>query len=104
MCELFVMSNSHPATVAYSMREFARHGGFTTDHADGGGIASVEDRNARVFRDTDAAAESPYLRLVSALEFRSDVVLAASVPLTEKAWTPLAEGEVVAVREGKVIS
>ena len=75
MCELFAMSSSHPATVTYSMREFARHGGLTADHADGWGMAYVEDRDARVFRDVDAAAESPYLRLVSALEFRSDVVL-----------------------------
>jgi glutamine amidotransferase len=75
MCELFVMSSSRPATVTYSMREFARHGGLTADHADGWGIAYIDDRDARVFRDTDAAAESPYLRLVSALEFRSDIVV-----------------------------
>ncbi len=75
MCELFVMSSSRPATVTYSMREFARHGGLTADHADGWGIAYLKDRDARVFRDTDAAAESPYLRLVSALGFRSDVVV-----------------------------
>ena len=75
MCELLAMSSSHPATVTYSMREFARHGGLTADHADGWGIAYVDDRDVRVFRDTDAAAESPYLRLVSALGFRSDVVV-----------------------------
>ncbi len=75
MCELFMMSSSHPATVTYSMREFARHGGLTADHVDGWGIAYVQDRDVRVFRDVDAAAESPYLRLVSALEFRSHTVL-----------------------------
>jgi glutamine amidotransferase len=75
MCELFAMSSSHPATVTYSMREFARHGGLTADHADGWGVAYSEDRDVRVFRDTDAAAESPYLRLVSALGVRSDTVV-----------------------------
>ena len=75
MCELFAMSSSHPATVTYSMREFARHGGLTADHADGWGVAYVDDRDARIFRDTDAAAESPYLRLVSALGVRSDTVV-----------------------------
>lgn len=75
MCELFAMSSSHPATVTYSMREFARHGGLTADHADGWGIAYLEDRDARVFRDVNAAAESPYLQLVSALGVRSDTVL-----------------------------
>ena len=98
MCELFVISSSHPATVTYSMREFARHSSFTADHADDWGIAYVQDRDVRVFRDVDAAAESPCQRLVSALEFRSDIVLATNVPLTGEAWTPLAEGEVVAVR------
>ena len=75
MCELFVMSSSHPVTVTYSMREFARHGGLTANHADGWGIAYLEDRNARVFRDTDAAAESPHFQLVSALGVRSDTVV-----------------------------
>lgn len=75
MCELFAMSSSHPATVTYSMREFARHGGLTSDHADGWGVAYVEDRDVRVFRDTDAAAESPYLQLVSAVEVRSSTVI-----------------------------
>lgn len=75
MCELFAMSSSHPATITYSMREFARHGGLTADHVDGWGIAYLDDRDARVFRDTDAAAESPYLRLVSTVEFRSEIVV-----------------------------
>ena len=75
MCELFVMSSSHPATVTYSMREFARHGGLTADHVDGWGIAYIDDRDARVFRDTDAAAESAYLQLVSAMGVRSDTVV-----------------------------
>ena len=75
MCELFAMSSSHPATVTYSMREFALHGGMTSDHADGWGLAYVEGRDVNVFRDTDAAADSPYLVLVSGLEFRSEIVL-----------------------------
>ncbi len=75
MCELFAMSSSHPATVSCSLREFARHGGLTADHVDGWGIAYAEDRAVRIFRDVDAAAESPYLRFVSALEVRSDTVL-----------------------------
>jgi glutamine amidotransferase len=57
------------------MREFARHGGLSADHADGWGIAYLQDRDARIFRDTEAAAESPYLQLISALEFRSDTVV-----------------------------
>ena len=75
MCELFAMSSSHPETVTYSMREFARHGGLTSDHVDGWGVAYAENRDVRVFRDTDAAAESPYLQLVSALKVRSNTVI-----------------------------
>lgn len=75
MCELFAMSSSCPATVTYSMREFASHGGLTADHADGWGLAYVEDRDARVFRDVDAAAASPYLEMVSSREFRSEIVI-----------------------------
>ena len=75
MCELFAMSSSHPATVNLSLRKFALHGGLTADHADGWGLAYVEDRDVRVFRDTDPAADSPYLRFVSARRFRSDIVI-----------------------------
>ena len=75
MCELFAMSSSHPATVNLSLGEFSRHGGLTADHADGWGLAYVEDRDVRVFRDIDAAADSPYLQFVSRRQFRSDIVI-----------------------------
>jgi glutamine amidotransferase len=32
-----------------------------------------------------------------------DVMLVASVPLTDEAWTPLDEGEVVVVSEGNIV-
>ncbi len=89
MCELFAMSSSHPATVTYSMREFALHGGLTADHVDGWGIAYVEDRAARVFRDTDAAAESPYLQIVSATGIRSSsTVIRGRRPVTASSGRP----------------
>lgn len=75
MCELFAMSSSHPATVNLSLREFSRHGGLTADHVDGWGLAYVEDRDVRVFRDIDAAADSPYLQFVSQRHFKSDIVI-----------------------------
>lgn len=75
MCELFAMSSSLPAAVTYSMREFARHGGVTADHADGWGIAYYDGRHIRVFRDVDSAAESPCLRFVAAQEFRGETVI-----------------------------
>jgi predicted glutamine amidotransferase len=75
MCELFAMSSSQPATVTYSLREFARHGGLTAEHTDGWGIGYYEGGDIRLFRDTDAAADSPLLRMVSGLELRSDIVM-----------------------------
>jgi glutamine amidotransferase len=57
------------------MRELARHGGLTADNTDGWGLAYLEEGDARVFRDIDAAAESPYLRFVAAREFRSEIVI-----------------------------
>ncbi|MCK5379426.1 MAG: class II glutamine amidotransferase [Acidobacteria bacterium] len=75
MCELFAMSSSHPATVNLSLGEFSRHGGLTADHSDGWGLAYVEDRDVRVFRDIDPAADSPYLQFVSKRQFRSDIVI-----------------------------
>ncbi|MEX2488495.1 MAG: class II glutamine amidotransferase, partial [Pseudomonadales bacterium] len=32
------------------------------------------------------------------------VILLASVPLTQEAWTPMREGEVLAVRQGEIIA
>ncbi len=49
---------------------------------------------------TPGPIEIPGLAITSETQ---RVVLAASVPLTGEGWTPLAEGEVVAVRKGEVI-
>jgi glutamine amidotransferase len=75
MCELFAMSSSKPTAVTFSVRELSRHGGLTADNADGWGLAYLEEGDARVFRDIDAAAESPYLRFVAAREFSSEIVI-----------------------------
>lgn len=39
---------------------------------------------------------------VSVTSSRQDVILAASVPLTDEAWEPLREGEVIAISKGKI--
>jgi len=75
MCELFVMSSRLPATVNYSLEEFARHGGGTGPHGDGWGIAYYEDRDARVIRDLDPAATSPLVRCVADRGLRSGTVI-----------------------------
>jgi predicted glutamine amidotransferase len=75
MCEVFAISGSYPATITHSMRKFARNGGLTADHVDGWGVAHLEDRDAHVFRDADAAAENRYRRLISAFGSRSKTVV-----------------------------
>ncbi|MEJ2189597.1 MAG: class II glutamine amidotransferase [Acidobacteriota bacterium] len=75
MCELFVMSSRLPATVTYSLEEFARHGGGTGPHSDGWGIAYYEDRDASVIRDLDPAATSPLVRCVADRGLRSGTVI-----------------------------
>jgi glutamine amidotransferase len=65
MCELFAMSSRLQATITYSLEEFAQHGGRTGPHSDGWGIAYYGDRDARVIRDVDAAADSALVRFVA---------------------------------------
>jgi len=70
------MSSRVPASVTYSLEEFARHGGATADHRDGWGIAYHEGREARVIRDVDAASDSPYVRFVAEQGYQSSIVMA----------------------------
>ena len=56
MCELFAMSSRQPATVTFSLEEFARHGGRSAPHKDGWGIAYVQDRDAWVIKETAPAS------------------------------------------------
>ncbi len=87
MCELFMMSSSSPASATYSMREFARHGGLTADNVDGWGLAYVEERDVRLFRSVDAAADSAYLSMVSGWEFESETVVSHIRRATQGART-----------------
>ena len=56
MCELFALSASSPVDVRLSLHELARHGGETGMHADGWGVAFLQDRDVAVFREPSAAA------------------------------------------------
>ena len=69
------MSSRLPATITYSLEEFAQHGGLTGPHKDGWGIAYYGDRDARVIRDVDAAADSALVRFVAERGQRSRTVI-----------------------------
>lgn len=75
MCELFAMSARAPATVTFSLSELARHGGLTAPHADGWGVAFVEDRDARLFREPAPASTSACVRFLEDHPIRSTLVL-----------------------------
>jgi predicted glutamine amidotransferase len=76
MCELFALSASQPVDIKLSLAELARHGGETGIHGDGWGVAYLEGRDARLFREPSAAAFSPWVRCVQEHPLRSDTVIA----------------------------
>ena len=75
MCELFAMSSSVPATVTFSLEEFAQHGGLTGPHKDGWGIAFAEGGDVRVVKDTTAASSSAWLQFLENHPIRSRAVI-----------------------------
>ncbi len=76
MCELFALSASSPVDIKLSLSELARHGGETGIHADGWGVAFLEGRDARVIREPQAAAFSPWVKCLQDHSLRSDTVIA----------------------------
>ena len=58
MCELFAMSTRYPSTVTLSLEEFSRHGGLTGPHKDGWGIAWTDERDVRLVKESNPAADS----------------------------------------------
>jgi len=75
MCELFAMSSAHPATVTLSLEVFARHGGDTGPHRDGWGITYFEERDLRLIREAEPAADSDWVRFVRERGIASPLVL-----------------------------
>lgn len=76
MCELFAMSARFPTTVHLSMEELARHGGGTGPHGDGWGVGFVQDGDAFLLREPEAASASQWLTFLQERGLRSDIVLA----------------------------
>ena len=64
MCELFAMSSRGPATVTLSLSILAEHGGKTSKHKDGWGIAFYDEKDARIIKDTASASQSQWVQFV----------------------------------------
>ena len=76
MCELLAMSARLPTTIHLSLGELARHGGDTGPHRDGWGIGFVQDGDALVVREPEAASESRWVSFLRTHDLRSSIVLA----------------------------
>ena len=76
MCELFAMSCSKPATVTYSLNEFALHGGSKYKNNSGWGIAYFRDRDALTIKEPEPASDSPWVEFIANQGVESDCVIA----------------------------
>lgn len=64
MCELLGMECNVPTDIVFSFTGLRKRGGGTAHHADGWGLALYEGNAARVFREPEAAHQSPLARFV----------------------------------------
>ena len=76
MCELLAVSARFPTTIHLSLDELASHGGSKGPHRDGWGVAYLQDGDALVLREPDAASESRLLACAKHQALRSSTVIA----------------------------
>jgi predicted glutamine amidotransferase len=76
VCELLAVASRFPTTVRLSLDELARHGGETGPHGDGWGIALLDERDALLLRDPEAASRSPWVRFFEEHQPRASIAIA----------------------------
>jgi len=76
MCELFAMSAKRPATVSFSLMQFAEHGGHSGPHKDGWGIGYYAGRDIRLIKEAEAAADSEWVRFMMDHEIETHLAIA----------------------------
>ena len=62
MCELLGLSSCTETHISLSLHEFSRHGGLTNHHADGWGLATYKEMQAKLYREAAPAAFSNTLK------------------------------------------
>ena len=75
MCELLALSSLQPATVNFSLAQFAAHGGSTGPHKDGWGIGYYHDLDVRLVKGAHAAADSDWVKFIQDHRFRSHLII-----------------------------
>jgi predicted glutamine amidotransferase len=76
VCELFALCARLPTTVRLSLDELARHGGEVGPHKDGWGVGFVQETDALLVREPEAASESQCLTFLRRQHIRSSTVIA----------------------------
>ncbi|MDZ7669519.1 MAG: class II glutamine amidotransferase [Gammaproteobacteria bacterium] len=76
MCELLGVSSNLGATVNVSLPAFAKRGGLSGPHDSGWGIAYYEDRDVRLIKAAEPAANSDWIPFLARHSLRSPLVLA----------------------------
>jgi predicted glutamine amidotransferase len=76
MCELFGMSSARPATINYSLKEFAKHGGLTHLNRSGWGIGYIEDCDVRLIKEAREMDRSPWVDFIAKRRITSHTVIA----------------------------
>lgn len=74
MCELFAFCGEYPASLRYSIQEFAAHSGGTRN-AEGWGVAHYVDGDVRLIKEPRAARDSACLGFIERHPIRSALVL-----------------------------
>lgn len=75
MCELLAMSTRFPTNLTLSLRALAEHSS-SGGHVDGWGVAYYSNGDAWRIRDTTAAYDSPWTKLVASYGLTSDLIVA----------------------------
>lgn len=70
------MSSARPATINYSLKEFARHGGLTHANRSGWGIGYIEDHDVRLIKEAYEMDRSPWVDFIAGRHITSHTVIA----------------------------
>ena len=64
MCELLALSSAQPARLTFSLHTLASHGGAAGTAHDGWGVAFYRGEDVALFREPEAAGDSPLVRFL----------------------------------------
>jgi predicted glutamine amidotransferase len=76
MCELLGMTSNLPATLSFSLKKLAEHGGPPTSMRDGWGIGYYEGADVRLIKDAEPADKSDWVRFIESHDLRSSTIMA----------------------------